>query len=89
MHVDYKVALDQGKKLELVHDARHALLSYYTSLCHLFHSKLFLVLLRRDTPDFPEPTSSDGVYLLEIRLARLCRAVFVLLRFEVAVSHVS
>jgi len=89
VHVDYKVALDQGKKLELVHDARHTLLSYDTSLCHLLHSKLLLFLLRCNTPDFTEPTSSDGVYLLEIRLARLCRAVFVLLRFEVAVSHVS
>jgi hypothetical protein len=89
MNVHYELALDQRKQLEFVHHARYTLLRNNPSLGHLLHGKFFFVLLRLNAPDFSKPTSSNGVYLLEIRLACLCRAVLVLLRFEVAVSHFS
>ena len=90
MHVHDEIALDQRKQLEFVHHTRYALLGNNSSLRHLFHGKLLtFVLFGLYAPYFAKSTAAHGVYLLEIRFARLDRTFLVLGCFEVAVAHFS
>ena len=86
--VDDELAADHREELQLVHHARHTLLSDDSRLCHLFHCELLiLVLFRLHSPDLAEAAAADGVHLREVGFAHLLGAILVLRRLKVAIAH--